>query len=129
MSGHGTENLRRVAIMALNAAFDKEARRLFEDFSELEREAWPFEYPEYLRWLQNPFAPTEYMDMIAQARGISSAEYKEFTRKRVNAFKPISALLIGALQNAREKIREAATTEEIEKAKANGLLELETMFV
>ena len=123
------DDLKIDAIAFLNTAFDREARRLFQGFSELEREAWPFEYQEYLRWLQNSFATTEYMDMIAKSRGISSGEYLELTRKRVNAFKSISALMIGKLQAAREEIKRACTSEEIDKAKARGLLELETVFV
>lgn len=107
------EEAQAAQLLQVNASFEAAAQALTAGYPEAERLTWPIQQVEALAWAADNSAATPYLDGLADARGITSAEMRTLTLAQVQAFQQASQQLVGARQRLRDEINAAATVADV----------------
>lgn len=97
-----------------NSAFEQAMLALTADYPASEISSWERQRAEALAWEGDSAAPTPWIDIASQARGLDRVEYLQRTAAKVHQFAAASAFLIGRRQAIDDAIRAADTVEALE---------------
>lgn len=97
-----------------NTAFESAMQGLTADYPPSEINSWERQRAEALAWNADPQAPTPWIDVAAQTRGVERDVYLARTLAKVNLFASASAFLVGRRQAIDDAIRAATTSAELE---------------
>lgn len=98
------------ALAANNQAFEKAIGGIKAAYPPSEIESWEIQRQESKAWSDDPAAPTPWIDIAAQQRGIPRELYLSKTFEKAGQFGLASAVLVGQRQRF-EGLINAATTE------------------
>lgn len=96
-------------LLVINAGFETAAQALTTGYPEAERLTWPIQQSEALAWAADNTVATPYLDGLAAARGITSADMRALALAQVQAFQAASQQLVGTRQRLRDEINTAKT--------------------
>tara|TARA_R110000850_G_scaffold275207_1_gene414180 strand:+ start:45663 stop:46145 length:483 start_codon:yes stop_codon:yes gene_type:complete len=111
---YDTADLAASLIPKNNAAFEQAMLALTADYPPSEISSWERQRAEALGWQADNTAPTPWIDVAAQVRGVPRAEYLQRTAAKVALFAQASAFLVGRRQAIDDAIRQATTSAELE---------------
>ncbi len=94
-----------------NGAYEDATGALTADYPQLEKDTWPTQDAESRAWLDNPAAPTPWIDRAAAVRGIERDEYLRRTLLKARQFVIMSAWLTGRRQGYEDAIRAGGNPE------------------
>lgn len=94
-----------------NGAYEAATGALTADYPQLEKDTWPTQDAESRAWLDNPAAPTPWIDRAAAVRGIERDEYLRRTLLKARQFVIMSAWLTGRRQGYEDAIRAGGNPE------------------
>lgn len=97
-----------------NAAFEQAMMALTVDYPPSEISSWERQRAEALAWQADSAAPTPWIDIAAQVRGLDRDDYLQRTVDKVHLFAQASAFLVGRRQAIDDSIRQATTVAELE---------------
>jgi len=101
-------------VLKNNAAFEQAMLALTADYPPSEISSWERQRAEALGWQADNTAPTPWIDVAAQVRGVPRAEYLQRTVNKVQLFAHASAFLVGRRQAIDDAIRQADTSAGLE---------------
>lgn len=99
------EQLRALRLWTNNAAYEQATAALTADYPQLEKDTWPTQDAESRAWLNDPAAPTPWIDRAAAVRGIEREEYLRRTLLKARQFVIMSAWLTGRRQGYEDAIK------------------------
>jgi len=97
-----------------NSAFEQAMSAMTADYPASEISSWERQRAEALAWEADSTAPTPWIDIASQARGLDRVEYLQRTAAKVHQFAAASAFLIGRRQAIDDAIRAAETVEALD---------------
>lgn len=100
-------------IADIDFAFEQEAAALIAGYPSSERLTWPVQQAEALAWKADPAASTPYLDSLAAARGIDTADMRKRTLDQTELFMTASGPMLGKRQRLRDEVHEAKTMDEV----------------
>lgn len=98
-------------LAANNAAYEQATRALTADYPQMEKDTWPTQDAESRAWLNDPAAPTPWIDRAAAVRGIEREEYLRRTLLKARQFVIMSAWLTGRRQGYEDAIKAGGNPE------------------
>ena len=94
-----------------NGAYETATRALTANYPQLEKDTWPTQDAESRAWLDEPSAPTPWIDRAAAVRGIVRDEYLRRTLLKARQFVIMSAWLTGRRQGYEDAIKAGGNPE------------------
>jgi|GEM_PF-5768826 len=107
-------DVRKRMVGTSNAAFEQAMTGLTADYPPSEITSWERQRAEALAWDGDSQAPTPWIDIAAQTRGVERDVYLARTLAKVNLFAQSSAFLVGRRQAIDDALRAATTSAELE---------------
>lgn len=108
------EQTKASAIAANNKAYEQAIAQMTADYPPAEIQTWERQRAEALAWEEDPAAPTPWIDLAAQARGLDRDDYLARTLAKVGDFAWASAWLTGRRQGIDDAVRAAASAEDVQ---------------
>jgi hypothetical protein len=102
------------AFLKSNREYIAIAEAVTKNYPELEKDTWPTQAREVRLWLDNPEAPTPWVDIAAAARGIDRIDYLQRSHAKASQFEAVSAYLTGLRQKYEDSIKAATTVAEVD---------------
>ena len=94
-----------------NAEYERATEALTAGYPQLEKDTWPTQDAESRAWLDEPDAPTPWIDRAAAVRGIGRDEYLRRTLLKARQFVIMSAWLTGRRQGYEDVIKAGGNPE------------------
>lgn len=108
------QSMKTQTIEKNNSLFEQAMLALTADYPPSEISSWERQRAEALAWQADNAAPTPWIDIAAQVRGVPRAEYLQRTVAKVQLFAQASAFLVGRRQAIDDAIRRATAMAELE---------------
>lgn len=95
-------------------AFERAMQALCQGYPPSEIQSWERQRDEALAWEADSEAPTPWIDIAAQARGLDRGEFLARTLAKVHQFSATSAFLVGRRQAIADAIYAAEKVEDLD---------------
>lgn len=105
------EEIKAQRLAINNGAYETATRELTANYPQLEKDTWPTQDAESCAWLDDPAAPTPWIDRAAAVRGIDRDEYLRRTLLKARQFVIMSAWLTGRRQGYEDAIKAGSNPE------------------